>query len=94
MTGKTCDVLFKSTIMRPKKFVTCFSLQFPNGILFPDIIEVNFSLTVDYHLRRPPGPREHKSSIMVAITTIHYIIHSRTAIRFHMVSGIIGIQEL
>ena len=43
-----------------------FQFQFPDGIMFPDVIEVNFSLTVDpYSRRKPEFNDDLKSTIMV-----------------------------
>ena len=37
--------------------------QFPSGILFPDVIEVNFTLTVDPYRRRKPGLEEYVNTV-------------------------------
>ena len=43
-----------------------FVSQFPDGILFPDTIEVNFSVTVDPNSRRKPEDNDNlKSTIKV-----------------------------
>ena len=38
--------------------------QFPDGILFPDTIEVNFSVTVDPNSRRKPEDNDNLKSVI------------------------------
>ena len=47
-------------------FTGSFHFKFADGIMFPDVIEVNFSLTVDpYSRRKPEFNDDLKSTIMV-----------------------------
>jgi hypothetical protein len=40
-------------------------VQFPSGLLFPDVVEVNFSLTVDPLAMRGPGFSTVNTSLQV-----------------------------
>jgi hypothetical protein len=40
-------------------------VQFPSGLLFPDVVEVNFSLTVDPLAMRGPGLNTVNTSLQV-----------------------------
>jgi hypothetical protein len=40
-------------------------VQFPSGLLFPDVVEVNFSLTVDPLGMRRPGLNTVNTSLQV-----------------------------
>ena len=52
--------------VRVSFFQDPFLFKFPDGIMFPDVIEVNFSLTVDpYSRRKPEFNDDLKSTIMV-----------------------------
>ena len=44
-----------------------FFSQFPDGILFPDTIEVNFSVTVDPNSRRKPQDNDNLKSVIKVI---------------------------
>ena len=51
-----------------------FSLfsQFPDGILFPDTIEVNFSVTVDPNSRRKPEDNDNLKSV-IKVTKVNQL---------------------
>ena len=44
-----------------------FFSQFPDGILFPDTIEVNFSVTIDPNSRRKPEDNDNLKSVIKVI---------------------------
>ena len=44
--------------------------QFPDGILFPDTIEVNFSVTVDPNSRRKPEDNDNLKSV-IKVTNVN-----------------------
>jgi hypothetical protein len=41
-------------------------IEFENGILFPDVITLNFSLSMDPHRQRPIGSGELVFSVVIA----------------------------
>ena len=47
-----------------------FFFQFPDGILFPDTIEVNFSVTVDPNSRRKPEDNDNLKSV-IKVTNVN-----------------------
>ena len=52
--------------------IYCISLQFHDGIMFPDTVEVNFSLTVDPYNRRKSEFNDNLLSTVIS-RYLHYL---------------------